>query len=136
MFRFFFATEEIWSLSKNLSLLILLRISSGVFSFDRMFPFLSNFKLIKFCIFLLLATSSAFSFTYLFIFLTRLSSALLKALSDSYEDVNYHKENQDLGNAIEYIEDAKGIEDLEKAQDFLNMHKKAAAETLKDITRR
>ena len=60
----------------------------------------------------------------------------LKALSDSYEDVNYHSENQDLGNAIEYIEDAKGIEDLERAQDFLEMHKKKAAKTLKDITRR
>ena len=60
----------------------------------------------------------------------------LNALSDSYEDVNYHKENQDLGNAIEYIEDAKGIEDLERAQDFLEMHKRKAAKTLKDITRR
>tara|TARA_R100000234_G_C4983215_1_gene172011 strand:+ start:711 stop:1301 length:591 start_codon:yes stop_codon:yes gene_type:complete len=60
----------------------------------------------------------------------------LKALSDSYEDVNYHSENQDLGNAIEYIEDAKGIEDLERAQDFLEMHKRKAAKTLKDITRR
>ena len=60
----------------------------------------------------------------------------LKALSDSYEDVNYHSENQDLGNAIDYIEDAKGVEDLERAQDFLEMHKKKAAKTLKDITRR
>ena len=60
----------------------------------------------------------------------------LKALSNSYEDVNYHSENQDLGNAIEYIEDAKGVEDLERAQDFLEMHKRKAAKTLKDITRR
>ena len=59
----------------------------------------------------------------------------LNALSDSYEDVNYHSENADLGNAIEYIEDAKGIEDLERAQDFLEYHKKAAAKTLKDIQR-
>ena len=59
----------------------------------------------------------------------------LKALSDSYEDVNYHSENADLGNAIEYIEDARGIEDLERAQNFLEMHKKAAAKTLKDITK-
>ena len=59
----------------------------------------------------------------------------LKALSDSYEDVNYHSENADLGNAIEYIEDADGIEDLERAQDFLEYHKKAAAKTLKDFVR-
>lgn len=59
----------------------------------------------------------------------------LKALSDSYEDVNYHSENADLGNAIEWIEDADGIEDLEKAQDFLEYHKKAAAKTLKDFVR-
>ena len=60
----------------------------------------------------------------------------LEELYSSYEDVNYHKENQDLGNAIDYITDAKGIEDLERAQDFLEMHKRKAAKTLKDITRR
>ena len=59
----------------------------------------------------------------------------LKALSDSYEDVNYHSENQDLGNAIEYIEDAKGVEDLERAKDFLEMHQTKANKTLKDLTR-
>ena len=59
----------------------------------------------------------------------------LNALSDSYEDVNYHTENQDLGIAIEYIEDSEGIEDLETAKDRLESHKKTAAKTLKDLTR-
>ena len=59
----------------------------------------------------------------------------LQELYSSYEDVNYHSENRDLGNAIDYIEDSKGVEDLERAQDFLEMHKKAAAKTLKDLTK-
>ena len=61
---------------------------------------------------------------------------LLNKLFDSYEDVNYHSEARDLGIAIDYIEDSKGIEDLERAQDLLASHQKAAAKTLKDITRR
>ncbi len=61
---------------------------------------------------------------------------LLNKLFDSYEDVNYHSEARDLGIAIDYIEDSKGIEDLERAQDLLANHQKAAAKTLKDITRR
>ena len=61
---------------------------------------------------------------------------LLNKLYDSYTDVNYHSEAQDLGIAIDYIEDSKGIEDLEKAQDLLANHQKAAAKTLKDITRK
>ena len=59
----------------------------------------------------------------------------IKALSDSYEDVNYHTENQDLGIAIEYIEDSEGIEDLETAKDRLESHKATAAKTLKDLTK-
>ena len=66
----------------------------------------------------------------------------LNALSDSYEDVNYHTENQDLGIAIEWIEDAMDNEDvqkmrmeLEKAQDYLESHQKTAAKTLKDLTK-
>jgi len=66
----------------------------------------------------------------------------IKALSDSYEDVNYHTENQDLGIAIEWIEDAMDNEDvqkmrmeLEKAQDYLESHQKTAAKTLKDLTK-
>ena len=61
---------------------------------------------------------------------------VLNKLFDSYEDVNYHSEARDLGIAIDYIEDSKGIEDLERAQDLLASHQKAAAKTLKDITRR
>ena len=54
----------------------------------------------------------------------------LNLLFDSFEDVNYHRESQDLGNAIEYIEDSKGIEDLERAQDFLERFKKKCMSTL------
>ena len=59
----------------------------------------------------------------------------LKNLFESYTDVNYHSEAADLGVAIEYIEDSKGVEDLENAQKFLELHKKEAAKTLKDITK-
>ena len=59
----------------------------------------------------------------------------LNNLFESYTDVNYHSEARDLGIAIDYIEDSKGVEDLERAQDFLEMHKKAAAKTLKDMTK-
>ena len=59
----------------------------------------------------------------------------LNDLFESYTDVNYHSEARDLGIAIDYIEDSKGVEDLERAQDFLEMHKKAAAKTLKDLTK-
>tara|TARA_Y100001963_G_C6780617_1_gene449630 strand:+ start:2357 stop:2758 length:402 start_codon:yes stop_codon:yes gene_type:complete len=55
---------------------------------------------------------------------------ILKPLYESFTDVNYHREAQDLGNAIDYIEDAKGIEDLEKAVDFLEKFKKKCAATL------
>ena len=54
----------------------------------------------------------------------------LNSLFDSFEDVNYHRESQDLGNAIEYIEDSKGIEELETAQDFLERFKKKCMSTL------
>ena len=60
---------------------------------------------------------------------------MLNDLFESYTDVNYHSEARDLGIAIDYIEDSKGIEDLEKAQDLLANHQKAAAKTLKDLTR-
>jgi len=66
----------------------------------------------------------------------------LKDLFESYTDVNYHTEAQDLGNAIDWIDDARGRDDvqkmrmeLERAQDFLESHQKAAAKTLKDLTR-
>ena len=67
----------------------------------------------------------------------------LKNLYESYTDVNYHSEAQDLGNAIDFIEDSMTfgliddeiLEDLENAQKFLELHKKEAAKTLKDITK-
>ena len=68
---------------------------------------------------------------------------MLNNLFESYTDVNYHSEAQDLGNAIDYIEDSMTfgliddeiLEDLENAQKFLERHKVAAAKTLKDITK-
>ena len=60
---------------------------------------------------------------------------MLNDLFESYTDVNYHSEARDLGIAIDWIEDSKGIEDLEKALDYLADHQKAAAKTLKDLTR-
>ena len=66
----------------------------------------------------------------------------LKDLFESYTDVNYHTEARDLGIAIDWIDDARGRDDvqkmrmeLEKAQEYLESHQKAAAKTLKDLTR-
>jgi len=61
---------------------------------------------------------------------------MLNDLHASFTDVNYHTEGADLGNAIDWLEDAKSIEDLEKADEFLNMFKEACAKTLKEIERR
>jgi hypothetical protein len=59
----------------------------------------------------------------------------LNLLYESFTDVNYHTEAKDLGNAIDWIEDANGEEDIEKANDFLFSFRAACAKTLKDITR-
>jgi hypothetical protein len=66
----------------------------------------------------------------------------LNDLFESYTDVNYHSEARDLGIAIDWIEDAMDNEDvqkmrmeLEKGQDYLESHQKAAAKTLKDLTK-
>jgi len=56
---------------------------------------------------------------------------VLTALYDSFTDVNYHTEAADLGNALEWIEDAKGIEDEEKAREFMEMFREACMKTLK-----
>ena len=62
----------------------------------------------------------------------------LQKLYDSFEDVNYHTEAQDLGNAIDWMEDPG--RDANRAQEmiegFLESFRKACAKTLKDITRR
>tara|TARA_B100000497_G_C7448560_1_gene278308 strand:+ start:115 stop:528 length:414 start_codon:yes stop_codon:yes gene_type:complete len=67
---------------------------------------------------------------------------VLKDLFESYTDVNYHREAQDLGIAIDWIEDAVKNDDIQKMRmeldrstDYLESHKKAAAKTLKDIQR-
>jgi len=67
---------------------------------------------------------------------------VLKDLFESYTDVNYHTEAQDLGIAIDWIEDAVERDDVQKMRmeldrsiDYLESHKKAAAKTLKDIQR-
>jgi|TARA_B100000768_G_C10976514_1_gene247951 hypothetical protein len=67
---------------------------------------------------------------------------ILNDLYESYTDVNYHTEARDLGNAIDWIQDAVKRDDvqkmrmeLEKAQEFLESHIKSAAKTLKDIQR-
>ena len=54
----------------------------------------------------------------------------LNLLFDSFEDVNYHRESQDLGNAIEYLEDDPRTEDIEKANDFLALFRKKCMSTL------
>jgi len=67
---------------------------------------------------------------------------VLKDLFESYTDVNYHTEAQDLGIAIDWIEDAVERDDVQKMRmeldrsiDYLESHKKAAAKTLKDFVR-
>ena len=60
----------------------------------------------------------------------------LNLVFDSFQDVNYHREGGDLGNAIEWFEDSKGVEDIEKAVEFLELFKAACQKTLTDITRR
>ena len=61
----------------------------------------------------------------------------LQKLFDSFEDVNYHSEAQDLGNAIEWMEDPG--QDANRAQEmveeFLENFREACAKTLKDITK-
>lgn len=69
----------------------------------------------------------------------------LNLLYESFTDVNYHTEAKDLGNAIEWLEDAGDAsdsgfgktyeEDIEKANDFLFSFRAACAKTLKSITK-
>ena len=53
-------------------------------------------------------------------------------LYESFTDVNYHTEAKDLGNAIEWYEERKGVEDEEKAMEFMEMFREACMKTLKD----
>lgn len=69
----------------------------------------------------------------------------LNLLYESFTDVNYHTEARDLGNAIEWLEDAGDSADSgfgssqgeaeEKANDFLFSFRAACAKTLKSITK-
>ena len=62
----------------------------------------------------------------------------LQDLYESFTDVNYHTEAQDLGNAIEWMEDPG--QDANRAQEmveeFLENFREACMKTLKDITRK
>jgi len=60
----------------------------------------------------------------------------LNLLYESFQDVNYHSEGGHLGNAIDWLETAEGIEDQEKANDFLMDFREACMKTLKEIERK
>jgi len=61
----------------------------------------------------------------------------LKAGYESFTDVNYHTEAQDLGNAIDWMEDNPVTDDEHsRIEDFMSNFNSASAKTLKDITRR
>lgn len=57
----------------------------------------------------------------------------LKDLYDSFTDVNYHTEAQDLGNAIDYMEDPgqDANQAMEKIEDLLTSFRRACMKTLK-----
>ncbi len=61
----------------------------------------------------------------------------LQKLYDSFEDVNYHRENKHLGYAIEEIENPgqDPNQAMENIEDYLEDFNKACLETLKDITK-
>jgi len=54
----------------------------------------------------------------------------LNLLFKSFQDVNYHREGADLGNAIDWLEDDPRTEDIEKANEFLALFRKKCASTL------
>jgi hypothetical protein len=56
----------------------------------------------------------------------------LQALFDSFEDVNYHRESQDLGNAIDWMEDPgqDANQAQERIEDFLARFRKKCMSTL------
>ena len=57
----------------------------------------------------------------------------LKDLYESFTDVNYHTEAQDLGNAIDYMEDPgqDANQAMERIEDFLTNFRRACMKTLK-----
>jgi hypothetical protein len=58
----------------------------------------------------------------------------LNQLYDSFTDVNYHTEAQDLGNAIDWLQDEGP--DHPKVKQFLKMFNKACEKTLDGIKRK
>ncbi len=61
----------------------------------------------------------------------------LKAGFESFTDVNYHREAQDLGNALDWLEDNPATDqEHNKIESFMSSFNSASAKTLKDITRR
>ena len=63
----------------------------------------------------------------------RVSTGLdkLQKLYDSFEDVNYHSENQDLGNAIDWLEDEGP--NHPKVKQFMNRFRQACLKTLRGL---
>ena len=57
----------------------------------------------------------------------------MHAASESFTDVNYHREGADLGNAIEWFEDTGPGEP--RVEDFMKRFRAACAKTLEDIKR-
>ena len=57
----------------------------------------------------------------------------LQDLFESFTDVNYHREAQDLGNAIDYMEDPgqDANQAMEKIEDLLTSFRRACMKTLK-----
>jgi hypothetical protein len=57
----------------------------------------------------------------------------LQDLFESFTDVNYHTEAQDLGNAIDYMEDPgqDANQAMEKIEDLLTSFRRACMKTLK-----
>ena len=63
---------------------------------------------------------------------TDLGIDTLQSLFDSFEDVNYHRESQDLGNALDWMEDPgqDASQAQERIEDFLARFRKKCASTL------
>jgi len=57
----------------------------------------------------------------------------MRDASESFTDVNYHREGADLGNAIEWFEDTGPGEP--RVEDFMKRFRAACAKTLEDIKR-
>ena len=59
----------------------------------------------------------------------------LEAGYESFTDVNYHTEGANLGDAIDWMEDAASERDHSKVEEFMSDFNSACEKALKDITR-